>query len=65
MPILYFQCETAREVSIKEMGSKLNLDNTSSQESQFKLYIYIHVQLFRERLSEKGAKAHATSRGVL
>ena len=39
--ILSFYCETAREVPLQGMGSMLNLDTFSWQESPCKLYIYI------------------------
>ena len=39
--ILNFHCETAREVPLQGMGSMLNLDTFSWQESPCKLYIYV------------------------
>ena len=39
--ILNFQCETASEVLLQEIGSMLNLDTFSWQESLCQLYIYL------------------------
>ena len=46
MSILNFHCKTAREVPLKELGGRQDLDPLSWQENFSANYIYIYIYIY-------------------